>query len=170
MSDNVPFEALQVKEIVLQRMEVGLSAALDPAVLHGAVLDVVAQHMYGTLTYRLRGYLLAEKYADDTYTATEVVPATWRDARRQERLDAVRQWPTLGWRRRVRLGWACLRWWRDLRRPVATRDVTLTVQVETYKTHPEAHIALPEDLGPVRILQQVREQVRRFGTPDHEWD
>jgi hypothetical protein len=96
------------------------------------------------LVHRLTATVLAEKLADDSYSATEQVPATWWQHWKQTQRD--HRW----------FQWSPLRWLK----PPRTRTLTVTVQWQRYGTRPYSELSAPR-LGPV-IYQEMVTPTRRW--------
>jgi hypothetical protein len=144
---------------ILERLQVACSASVMPQVVNDARVDVISD-MVGRLTFRLSTYVLAERLASHTESATDQVPATWWDHWKHDHPRALTWSLRLMWTgpgmSRPRFGRRLTRWlWL---RPPGYQKRTLTVTWTDWATFPEATVPLPDPLlgRPVRWRTSAR--------------
>ena len=120
--------------ITLEKLKIASAFALSPSVIHQMELHRAEDFITENLVYRLSSYLLADELAPVAKDFTYETWASWW----QHTKHAL--FPTFS-------AWA--------RRPPKMARHTVTVEVRNWATFPQATVVYPNDLGPVRIMQQA---------------
>lgn len=123
-------------EVQLEKLKVAAQAAIPRGVMELEAERIgILDDLFRSLVYRLKGYVLAERLPPETVSdsrdVTFDVPASWWQHWKQSHAAA--------WYAR----------WLVKRRPVkhhrVVKRVALTVDLERYRTYPEARVSLPAD-------------------------
>jgi hypothetical protein len=143
---------VKLTSLVLERLRVAAAQSVTPQLLADADLELTADMLVGRLTYHLTTYLLAERLASHTESATDQIPASWWDHWKHDH-PRVLDWSLrLFWAgpglSRPRFGRTLTRWlWL---RPPGYQTRTLTVTWTDWATYPQATIPLDDPtFGPL---------------------
>lgn len=130
-------ESYTMETVRLDRIKVAAQTVLSPSVASSLSMEQVQDDVWGSLIYRLKGYVLAETLPPAFETAKHTVdfkrPASWWQAWKDEHRGA--------WYARWLVRRRPPRWVEE---PV---EVTLTVDLQRYRTYPEATYQLPPEFG-----------------------
>lgn len=130
-----------LRELVLDRVKVGMQTFVSHQVVDDVRVEILADFLGNQLRAGITTYVLADHLAPATHTATFQRPAsTWQHVK-------ASLFPGL---------------WRRLRRPARFVTESIMIDVASWATFPQAEIAYPAELGPVRMLQQLN-QLPYFG-------
>jgi hypothetical protein len=144
----------EVQRILLDRVRVATRRSLSPSVAESVELRTWQDDLFGGMVYEIRAHVLAEKLPpeqvtksttiEDTQVVNYPTPATWWDHWKVDHAD--RWWA----------GWFARRFPPAIEARAKTvefkRDVTLTVDLQRYRSYPEATFVPPPNLGaPVAI-------------------
>jgi hypothetical protein len=136
---SVPTGDMPAQHITLNWRTFAARRTIDENLLRNTVLGSRSlDPVYNSLVLQLSKKVLANTFADDHYTVTTSVPATWWD---HWKLDHGRKW---------------LGQWYMLRRPVRLRPLTAVVDVERMHIYPEAPMQHDDRMGRAFIYEDVR--------------
>jgi hypothetical protein len=129
----IPLDSVPVKDIVLERLKVGIAQQISPALAANLTVEQQVDFMRN-LVFRMQSEFLGDKLAEDAYEQSIEVPATAWDHVKQDWLPTFTRW---------------FRW------KVRTRRAVATFRVRDYHAFPESTMVYPRELGQHVKLQMV---------------
>jgi len=128
--------------VTLERLKVGFQQRVGASVADSIQLSRWEDKIYGDLMYGLTAYVLAERLPPVTEQASKTVefqaPAKWFQHLKQTLYRLGRK----SWHRR---SWLERHW--PVRMKTHAQVVTLSVDLQRYRTYPEANVVLPKGYG-----------------------